>query len=124
MSNPPRLLTRRPLIQSVAARWRQQYYRSGAWGGYTGDARLIYEKLSALNLDSATRQEVDDIIGNSSWTVIQCGGCQRDVEVAAEVGELPDWESATVILCAECIALAGKVVRAVARPLRKSIKRC
>lgn len=108
---PSRPLTRRGVIREVAVRWKAQYYHGGTWNScMSGSAQVIYEKLLALDLDTAPREAVDAIIGNASWTAIQCTGCREDVDVAAEVGEPSDYDSATVTLCAACIALAAQCV--------------
>lgn len=113
---PPRLLTRRGVIATVAERWRAQYYRDGTWGRCRdGSAQIIYDKLVAIDLATAPRAPVDAAIGNSCWTAIQCDGCQRDVEVAAEVGQLPGYDSATVTLCASCITLAAQLLETTER---------
>ena len=110
--NPPRLLTRRDLIKQVATRWRTQYFHLGTWGRCCdGSSQVVYEKLMALNLKKVKREEIDKIIGNNSWTELTCEGCRRDVDAAVEVGELPDYNSATVTLCAFCIASAAKLLR-------------
>lgn len=106
--NPPRLLTSRGLIRAVAERWREQYCRTGTW--YAEDKRTTYEGLSALDLDTASRDEVNRIIGNGSWTSIRCNGCNQAVETAVEVGDPPDYESATVTLCVDCVALAWNLL--------------
>jgi len=108
---PPRLLTRRAIIGCVAERWRAQYCHAGQWSECMGGpASAIYDKLVALDLETAGRDVVDEIIGNHSWTAIQCDGCQRDVARAAQVGQLPDYDSATVVLCADCLALAVELL--------------
>ena len=109
---PPRLLTRRAIIGSVAERWRAQYCHAGQWSECIGGpASAIYGKLVALDHETVGRDVVDEIIGNHSWTAIQCDGCQRDVACAVQVGQLPDYDSATVVLCADCLALASDLLR-------------
>lgn len=115
-ANPPRLVTRRAEIRTVAARWKEQYHPGERWGECLGGAQEIHRKLLALDPETATREQVDAIIGNASWTEIRCTGCQRDVDAAVELGELPDYESATIVLCAGCLSLAVTVLKNEAAP--------
>lgn len=108
MINKPRLITRRAVIKSTPARWRKQYFHNGSWGtvcgrGLTESAEVIYKELMSLSLDTVKRSVVDKVIGNTSWTEITCAACRRDAEAAVEVGEAPDYESNTAVLCARCL---------------------
>jgi len=95
-----RLITQRGLIQEVVKRWEQQYPER------TGEKAEIRKKLKALNLKTATAEAIEKIIGNHSWTTIICDECGRDTDQAVEVGQEPDYESATAILCTDCASQA------------------
>jgi hypothetical protein len=99
--NRPRLLTVRQCIRTVAERWRYQYPGPQNVQGTRGDT---WRALQALDVETATAEDVAQIIGNDSWTSIKCNACGRDdCEMAVEVGELPDYETMTATLCAGCL---------------------
>jgi hypothetical protein len=104
----PKLVTRRQIILGVARRWKAQYRddiakKSVSYGPHRG---LIYEKLLRLDLSTCTADDVDVVIGNHSWTILICDGCDKDVEAAVTVGEEPDYESSTATLCEACLRAA------------------
>lgn len=101
----PQLITRRGEIRTVATRWRTQY-PSGTSLARGESADAIYSRLLDLDSERATPGEVAAIIGNGSWTAICCDGCTRDVDAAVQVGQMPDYESATATLCLECLRAA------------------
>lgn len=94
-----KLFTIQGQIDTVAERWREQYPNS---------KQEIYERLIALS--SPTRADVDAAIGNSSWLSLTCDECQEHVDALVELGEEPDWESATVHICLECLRKANELI--------------
>ncbi len=90
---------------SVAQRWKRQMANT------PGNAALTAQLL-ALPPD-APLDDVDRIIGNKSWTRTMCTRCRTDSREVVEVGEPPDYESATVILCRECAAKTARDLGAV-----------
>jgi len=105
----PVLFTTRAHIREVAARWRVQYPSNTLLfgGAHSGD---IYKRLLALDPEAATEEDVAAIIGNSGWTRIDCDGCEKSVKAAVQVGAPPDYDSATALLCAECIRVASALL--------------
>lgn len=102
------LITQRKLIQGVAAAWGQQYRHYSE-----GDKRDITIKLEALDGNTATPEDVANIIGNKGWTSIKCDECGRVVIEAVRMGEEPDYESHTAHLCLQCLVNAlGLIERA------------
>jgi len=97
-----KLITERTQVRDVAARWRAQYP-----GSRTDDKDAIAEKLDALDVDTATAEDVAAIIGNDSWCgPSTCNECGAVVTVAVMVGEEPYYESATATLCFACVEKA------------------
>jgi hypothetical protein len=94
-----RIITERDKIKQVVSLWSRTYLS----GGYGKDKLEILEKLKLLNLNIVTAKEIENIIGNSSWTDLKCHECGRYVKKVVQVGEEPDYESATVFLCVKCI---------------------
>lgn len=99
----PRLITQRDLIRALPANWREQYPD----GGYHGH-KHVQALLDALDLELATPEQVAAIIGNDSWTTLNCDGCDQRKPWIVQVGAAPDWESATARLCGQCLAEAVK----------------
>ena len=97
-----KLITERDLIRGIADAWGRQYQEA------TGDKYrdFIKKKLAAMNLESATVDEVAVIIGNHAWTRIVCDICNSSVPLAVEVGEEFDYEKQTSYLCATCLTAA------------------
>ena len=93
------VITERDKIKQVVSSWSRAY--SG--GGYGKDKLEILERLKLLNLNTVTAKEIENIIGNSSWTDLKCHECGKYVKKVVQVGEDLDYESATVFLCVKCI---------------------
>lgn len=112
------ITTQRDLIRAVAKRWKDQYCRCGEWDKspavsfVTGkqffkDKEKIGKQLSTIDLETATAEQVNEIIGNDAWTNLTCNECGQSVTALITVGQKPGWESATASLCRNCIAKAA-----------------
>lgn len=99
-------ITRRDVIRQVLKSAKSNYSnRSGVlWNELTADQFI--QKLSALDLDTCTPEEVDAIWGHNGWNSMPfCGHCgDRDQDVTYQIGEEADYESRTAYLCQACIA--------------------
>lgn len=93
-------ISQRSLIREVCNRWRRQYE---PFVGVSHDKFVIYEKLKALDLETCSVEDVTAAIGNSSWTRLKCAECGKEVDWVLQVGEPPDYESATANLCRDCV---------------------
>lgn len=105
-----RLITQRDLIRKVAKLWDLQYPPVNYYYS-DGSKAIISKALNGLNLETASAQAVNQIIGNDSWTDIpKCSECKtRPNDAVLQVGEEPDYESKTAYLCQECARKAGEV---------------
>lgn len=95
------LITHRELIRKVVERWERQYPPKTA----EPDKTKKGDDLRKLNLETATIHDVEKVIGNYSWTRLKCDDCGReddDLDTVVQVGQEPDYESATALLCKEC----------------------
>ena len=109
-----KLITERTQIREVAALWRKQYPQPRRTIDIAGDKihNEIAGKLDALDVEAATAADVAAIIGNTSWChQSRCDECNRFFPAAIQVGEEPDYESSTAILCLECLEKALALVR-------------
>lgn len=110
----------RDMIRSVADRWKTQWRHLG----YKMDARVyhigsrmdksrkqILDELQTLDTETCSKKEVDDIIGNESWTRGDtCNECKRPSDILIQVGEEPDYESRTASICPECLKAAMSLI--------------
>ena len=62
----------------------------------------IWEQLKGLDPETATAEEVAAIIGNTSWTRLDCSECGNDDGAVVQLGDEPDYESRTVFVCRAC----------------------
>ncbi len=104
----PKIITERDLIRTVADRWAEQYET----GYYAKDAekQAILRSLRYLDKETCSADDVNKIIGNKSWTRMHCSECSKTTNWAIQVGEPPDYESATATLCRACFDKAVKLV--------------
>ena len=86
-------------IKTVADRWDLQYPRP-----YSLDKDMIGNALRSKN--PKTENEVKDIIGNSSWTNVECDECGLQHDVVIRLGE-----EATVYACESCLKKALKMIK-------------
>lgn len=108
-------LTKREVIKAVPSRWEKQYWpfkdepqlfsvRNGICEPKSKEQ--IWKELKALDLETCRAEEVDSIIGNKSWTRLQCDQCREDVDWIYEFGQEPDYESKTAQICSTCLCRA------------------
>jgi len=103
-----KIITRSSRAAEIVTRWELVYKGKGRWraGGKT-----IYEKLLALG-DNPNPDDVDEIIGNASWTEVGCcNECGNQTPTAiVELGETLSYDSSTAYICLECIAKLNKML--------------
>jgi hypothetical protein len=101
-----KLLTEREKVRTVAAAWAKQYSKNGPYGN-DAEKQEIAKALSALDPETATASDVAAIIGNNSWCgPCKCDECGKEAETAVQLGEEPDYESATAVVCFDCVQKA------------------
>jgi hypothetical protein len=96
-------ITRKSRSKEAATNWYKQYRKYNDFENT--DKGRIYTELVNLG-KNPNPDDVDRIIGNSSWTNCRCSECNKYVEEVIQVGEEPDYESHTAYLCLECIEKA------------------
>lgn len=77
------------LVKNIVKRWKDSYCINGGWAyeSSTHPKELIYKKLLRLGRNK-TKEKVDEIIGNSSWTSLICDECGSYVNAVIELGEV------------------------------------
>lgn len=100
-----KLITRRDRILKVAERWREQYCEEDLmrWK----DKRTKLDKLMSIDLSTASRKQIDKIIGNGSWTEIGCYQCDNDVDKAVEITDIYDNK---ILLCEICLTICYNLI--------------
>lgn len=99
-----KFITQRMMILGVVDQWRTTY--PPGRHGYGLDKDMIYARLTALDLETVSAEQVNAIIGNDSWTATRCDECGNTVACVVRVGAEPDYESATASLCEACVKAA------------------
>lgn len=104
-----KIITRQSLANEAAAKWSEQYPDSKRYPQYP-DNLETGRKLATLTAP-VNPDEVDRIIGNTSWTTPNCCNvCGKRNGPVVEVGEEPDYESSTAWLCFDCMRKVAKMV--------------
>ena len=104
-----KIITRKGLAKAAASRWKSSYYKQNEWK-YGEDKEQKYYKLVALGGDPSPH-DVDSVIGNTSWTDLRCDECGHAVHSAMRVGEEPDYESSTALVCQPCLLKALEEIK-------------
>ena len=102
-----RVVVARPLIRVAAERWKNQYFHGGKWGSnIDGSCEDIYERLKALNVETAKPEEVSAIIGNKAWSNYFCTECNDYFPraIALEGGD------GTSYICEGCLRHAIELI--------------
>ena len=98
-----KLITKAEGLREVPERWNKQYGPR-----YKGtDKDEIYKKLcSIIGSGRYTERQINEAIGNDSWTRLTCNECRENVHAYVHLGEEPDYESTTFFICLGCLKKA------------------
>lgn len=107
MRNPRQYVCiRQANVWSVIDRWKAMYLKGGIW--YDADKENIYERLRALHGKSKFDPDaIAEIIGNKSWSYIQCDGCQQEFNRLVSIGT----EDELHYFCEQCITEAYEATK-------------
>ena len=95
------LKLRNLIVNVVDGRWKKQYYRDASWDYYGEDKVEKYEELVNLG-GKKNPEDVDKIIGNSSWTRLICHNCNKDVDAVFIFCTSED----SCYVCEDCVNIA------------------
>lgn len=96
----PQLITREGLAREAPDRWREQYQ---GWEDDKIKMDILRQLDAAAKAPSFNADLVDCIIGNKSWTTVECDACGRKgLDRAVIVGQEMDYGSRTATLCEAC----------------------
>lgn len=99
-------ITERSLIETIVRRW-DQHYSPGRLG-----PDEIREQLASLNLAIATVAEINEIIGNDSWTSLSCNECGKRCTELMQLGTEEDYfhEGRIIVCCKDCLIKAYQLI--------------
>jgi len=95
------VIDKRQQIKTIIERFERQYHHSlnrPLADGKTPNQTI--NELKQLDLNTATEQDIANVIGNKSWTRIPCNLCEKDVDFVIGLEalcDMPYW------LCKDCI---------------------
>lgn len=98
--------TKREVIRGVPDQWRAQY------AGWPADSEkaAITLALDALDAETCSAEDVELIIGNSSWTSLTCTCCGASADVLIHIGDEPDYDAIYQDLCRACVIKAASML--------------
>ena len=94
-----KLVTKRILIEGVVAAWEQQFGRDPE----RPKCKAILTALRSLDLARATEMQITRIIGNRSWTRIECIECGQECVEAFVFGKAAEDADSPVYVCRACL---------------------
>ena len=102
-----RFRTKLGVLDGVADRYRRRYYENFP------ERRSIHARLEALpkatkENEAYLEREIDSLVGNKSWTILECGVCEREVK---ETVIFPTPEDCELLVCKDCLEKAARLMR-------------
>ncbi len=99
---------RRDIIRGVYERFKDQYghYKPSqlvGWKETEEPIGLKIDRLSKLDLETASVEDVDKAMNLTGWASLKCDFCDADVESLIRLGDEPNYEARWVDICDECI---------------------
>jgi hypothetical protein len=92
----------------------ENFPRMWGEGSYPADVRgrMVGAELKALDPETATAAQVNEIIGNEVWAYpMACNECGAETWDLVEVGEPDDHDSRTARLCEGCLLAGARLAR-------------
>lgn len=106
-----RLATVRDLIRALPERYRNQYkssfYRGKGIFGSNKTYDQIQKELDSLDVENTSKNEVDKIMGNESWTRLDCSCCGKSVDKVVVLCSYSRSYNGDFAVCAECLKFAN-----------------
>jgi len=90
------------VIALVPSRWQKTYSQ----GRFANDRSLQDKMQKLLELNHPTKDEIDRIIGNDSWTALKCTVCGEQKTKLVSVETKAHSEYGPDYICRECLSYA------------------
>jgi hypothetical protein len=104
------LLNERTQVKHAIKKWLEMYGLDRTYGA-DKRGRKVGAELLALDQETATADDVAEIIGNRSWVhEASCSECGATSWGIVQIGEPPDYESETAYLCRNCLQSALRLL--------------
>lgn len=100
-----KLLTERQQILNLQEDLKHDY-----WMRESGKADEVIAELGKLDLNTASAQDVLDATGLRWVCERECNECGKVGWDVVQLGEEPDYESATACVCGDCLRAALKLL--------------
>ncbi len=102
-----KIITKREKIKGILDRWKDQYPDNGSWS----DQVKATKELEKLNLNRVSEKRIIEIIGNNSWTRLECDECQQDKNKVVRFLERYEDEYGVNVcdVCFDCLKDANKL---------------
>lgn len=105
--------TSQNIASEMAERWRRIYeghFEKSTWKLTDGRTpKEVYDQLVALGPDPSVA-DVSTVLGNDHWATTRCHECEVEVTRAVQLGEVPEYESSTAMICLACLKKAVKLL--------------
>lgn len=100
------LITKSDILKGLPDHYKHQYRTNFVFfDGQSSDYILSLLKAEK----PLTEQRAIEILGGTSWTSLKCDECNREVQAVVQLGQEPDYESATACICVDCLSEAVKL---------------
>lgn len=112
-----RLFTEREQIRRVADRYAAQYPDGSQPAHWRPGDRIanVLADLRALDVETATAADVARAMGGAGWVApVTCNECREHSWSVVELGEEPDYDSATARICESCLRKALRALECAA----------
>lgn len=104
------ILNERTQVKHAIKKWLEMYGLDRTYGA-DKRGRKVGAELLALDQETATADDVAEIIGNRSWVrEASCSECGATSWGIVQIGEPPDYESETAYLCRNCLQSALRLL--------------
>lgn len=103
-------LTQRDVIKGVLDRWVDQYPNMEYVFHDGRSVAAIKKQLESLDTDTCTIEDVDAIIGNSSWTELKCDSCDKPQTIMV-MFDGGDYGRPDTGICEKCLTKANKLFK-------------
>jgi hypothetical protein len=108
-------ITRKQVCQGAPERYAKQYPPGRDYSIHRSDPEEVREALLALEPQERTPERIAEIVGNGTWTVLECDECGASVDWVCHFGG-DHYDGPSAIVCIDCLTDAVKLHNAQPNP--------